>query len=84
MYFFKAQRFCFNLLYSFQLLLAYAGPASNVRVEDVSSDRFSDGGALAEVMSLYEGMRENYLLNVQEREEAEVKMHEQNRIAIQV
>lgn len=80
----KAQWFCFNLFYSFQLLLAYAGPASNVRVEDVSSDRFSDGGALAEVMSLYEGMRENYLLNVQEREEAEVKMHEQNRIAIQV
>nr|XP_016434374.1 PREDICTED: DNA mismatch repair protein MSH3-like [Nicotiana tabacum] len=66
-----------------KLLLAYAGPASNVRVEDVSSDQFSDGGALAEVMSLYEGMRENYLLNVQEREEAEVKMHEQNRIAIQ-
>ncbi|XP_019227188.1 PREDICTED: DNA mismatch repair protein MSH3 isoform X3 [Nicotiana attenuata] len=66
-----------------KLLLAYAGPASNVRVEDVSSDQFSDGGALAEVMSLYEGMQENYLLNVQEREEAEVKMHEQNRIAIQ-
>ncbi|KAK4734507.1 hypothetical protein R3W88_008768 [Solanum pinnatisectum] len=66
-----------------KLLLAYAGPASNVRVEDVSSDRFSDGGALAEVMSLYEGMQETYLLDVQEKEEAEMKMHECNQIAIQ-
>ncbi|KAJ8554450.1 hypothetical protein K7X08_025128 [Anisodus acutangulus] len=66
-----------------KLLLAYAGPTSNVRVEDVSSDQFSDGGALAEVMFLYEGMQENYLLDVQEREEAEMKIHECNQIAIQ-
>ncbi|XP_060203587.1 DNA mismatch repair protein MSH3 isoform X2 [Lycium barbarum] len=66
-----------------KMLLAYAGPASNVRVEDVSSDRFSDGGALAEVMSLYEGMQESYSLDVQEREEAEMKTHECNQIAIQ-
>ena len=38
------------------MLLAYAGPSSNVRVEHVSRDRFGDGGALAEVMSLYENM----------------------------
>ncbi|PON66417.1 DNA mismatch repair [Trema orientale] len=37
-----------------KLLLAYAGPASNVRVERVSRDCFKDGGALAEVMTLYE------------------------------
>ncbi|CAN4085933.1 unnamed protein product [Withania somnifera] len=66
-----------------KLLLAYAGPASNVRVEDVSSDRFSEGGALAELMSLYEGMQENYLLDIQEKEEAKMKMHECNQIAIQ-
>ncbi|PHU22980.1 DNA mismatch repair protein MSH3 [Capsicum chinense] len=65
-----------------KLLLAYAGSASNVRVEDVSSDQFSHGGALNEVMSLYEGMKENYLLDVQEKEEAEMKMHECNQIAI--
>ncbi|XP_068645425.1 DNA mismatch repair protein MSH3 isoform X2 [Aristolochia californica] len=37
-----------------KLLLAYAGPASNVRVEHASRDCFKDGGALAEVMTLYE------------------------------
>ncbi|KAJ4957042.1 hypothetical protein NE237_013825 [Protea cynaroides] len=37
-----------------KLLLAYAGPASNVRVERAPRNRFYDGGALAEVMSLYE------------------------------
>ncbi|KAG9441136.1 hypothetical protein H6P81_016990 [Aristolochia fimbriata] len=37
-----------------KLLLAYAGPSSNVRVERASCDCFKDGGALAEVMTLYE------------------------------
>ncbi|RDY12800.1 DNA mismatch repair protein MSH3, partial [Mucuna pruriens] len=39
-----------------KLLLDFAGPASNVRVERVSRDCFTDGGALAEVMTLYENM----------------------------
>ncbi|KAL5981573.1 hypothetical protein ACLOJK_015635 [Asimina triloba] len=39
-----------------KLLLGYAGPSSYVRVERTSSDCFKDGGALAEVMSLYEDM----------------------------
>ncbi|MED6124949.1 Mismatch repair protein msh3, partial [Stylosanthes scabra] len=39
-----------------KLLLAFAGPASNVRVERSSRDRFADGGALAEVLTLYENM----------------------------
>ncbi|KAM6555900.1 hypothetical protein CsatB_002919 [Cannabis sativa] len=39
-----------------KLLLGYAGPSSNVRVERVSRDCFMDGGALAEVMTLYEKM----------------------------
>ncbi|XP_020577568.1 DNA mismatch repair protein MSH3 [Phalaenopsis equestris] len=37
-----------------KLLLAYAGPASNVRAERTSRNCLNDGGALAEVMSLYE------------------------------
>ncbi|XP_004308095.1 PREDICTED: DNA mismatch repair protein MSH3 [Fragaria vesca subsp. vesca] len=44
-----------------KMLLAFAGPASNVRVERVSRDCFKDGGALAEVMSLYENMDEDKL-----------------------
>ncbi|CAN0826886.1 DNA mismatch repair protein MSH3, partial [Linum grandiflorum] len=39
-----------------KLLLAYAGPASNVRVERISRDCFRDGDALAEVTSLYENL----------------------------
>lgn len=42
-----------------KFLLAYAGPASNVRVERTSRDCFSGGGALAEVMSSYENIRDN-------------------------
>lgn len=40
----------------FQLLLAYCGPASNIRVERVQWNYFDDGGALAEVLTLYESM----------------------------
>ncbi|CAI0546902.1 unnamed protein product [Linum tenue] len=46
-----------------KLLLSYAGPASNVRVEHVSRDCFSEGGALAEVMSLYEYLGEDKLVD---------------------
>uniref|UniRef100_A0A803M0F0 DNA mismatch repair protein MSH3 n=1 Tax=Chenopodium quinoa TaxID=63459 RepID=A0A803M0F0_CHEQI len=41
-----------------KLLLTYAGPASNVRVERASCDCFKDGGALAELMSLFENTSE--------------------------
>ncbi|KAK4385004.1 DNA mismatch repair protein MSH3 [Sesamum angolense] len=44
-----------------KLLLAFAGPASNVRVEYASQDCFHDSGALAEVISLYEELNENNL-----------------------
>lgn len=40
------------------MLLTYAGPASNVRVERASCDCFKDGGALAELMSLFENTSE--------------------------
>lgn len=46
-----------------KLLLSYAGPASNVRVEHASRDCFKDGGALAEVMSLCEKVNEDSLEN---------------------
>ncbi|CAJ1977075.1 unnamed protein product [Sphenostylis stenocarpa] len=39
-----------------KLLLDFAGPSSNVRVERVSRDCFTDGGALSEVMTLFENM----------------------------
>ncbi|XP_024028652.1 DNA mismatch repair protein MSH3 isoform X2 [Morus notabilis] len=42
-----------------KLLLGYAGPASHVRVERCSRECFKDGGALAEVMTLYENMGED-------------------------
>lgn len=41
------------------MLLGYAGPASHVRVERCSRECFKDGGALAEVMTLYENMGED-------------------------
>ncbi|RAL51406.1 unnamed protein product [Cuscuta campestris] len=51
-----------------KLLLAYAGPTSNVRVEDVSIDCFRDSGARAEVLSLYEKMNENNSIDVIEED----------------
>lgn len=42
-----------------KLLLAYSGPASNVWVERTSVDHLNDGSALAEVLSLYEEVRED-------------------------
>ncbi|CAL5197699.1 unnamed protein product [Lathyrus oleraceus] len=39
-----------------KLLLAFAGPSSNARVERASRDCFTDGCAFAEVMTLYENM----------------------------
>ncbi|XP_047335666.1 DNA mismatch repair protein MSH3 [Impatiens glandulifera] len=51
-----------------KLLLAYAGPASNIRVERTSKDRFCDGGALAEVLSLYETVNDNTLIDHEQEE----------------
>ncbi|KAH9618991.1 hypothetical protein KSS87_018302, partial [Heliosperma pusillum] len=44
-----------------KLLMAYAGPSSNVRVERASRDCFRDGGALAELMTLFENTTEGIL-----------------------
>lgn len=42
-----------------KLLVAYAGPCSNARVECASQKCFKDGDALAEVMSLFENISED-------------------------
>ncbi|KAL4574825.1 hypothetical protein LXL04_021664 [Taraxacum kok-saghyz] len=49
-----------------KFLLAYAGPASNVRVEHASRDRFANGGALAEVLSSYDKISDTLLNDNQE------------------
>ncbi|CAL5323166.1 hypothetical protein CsSME_00001693 [Camellia sinensis var. sinensis] len=65
-----------------KLLLAYAGHASNVRVERASQDCFSEGGALNEVMTLYENMSENCLASHQ-GEQTVVAEQGNNRLAIE-
>ncbi|CAO1943543.1 unnamed protein product [Urochloa humidicola] len=42
-----------------KVMTAYAGPTSNVRVEHVSCACFGEGGALAELMSLFENSVDN-------------------------
>ncbi|XP_058205866.1 DNA mismatch repair protein MSH3 isoform X2 [Rhododendron vialii] len=66
-----------------KLLLAYAGPASNVRVERASRYCFNEGGALADVMSLYENTSENGLGDQQE-EGTEVRERGNSHMAIEL
>ncbi|KAK4793037.1 hypothetical protein SAY86_023472 [Trapa natans] len=54
-----------------KLLLAYSGPASNVRVEHMPQDCFEGGGALAEVVTLYEKMDGNGKSNTELEEDEE-------------
>ncbi|KAF8412278.1 hypothetical protein HHK36_000239 [Tetracentron sinense] len=65
-----------------KLLLAYASPTSNVRVERASRDCFNDGGALAEVMSLYENTSEDNLSNHYEIN-SEIIQQEKHRLGIE-
>ncbi|KAH7848195.1 hypothetical protein Vadar_011039 [Vaccinium darrowii] len=65
-----------------KLLLAYAGPASNVRVERASRYCFNEGGAIAEVMALYENTSENGLGGQQE-EGTEVTVQGHKHMAIE-
>ncbi|CAI9295689.1 unnamed protein product [Lactuca saligna] len=48
-----------------KFLLAYAGPASNVRVERASRDRYTNGGALAEVLSSFDKIGDSLLNDTQ-------------------
>lgn len=50
------------------MLLAYAGPASSVRVEHASRDCFKNGGALAELMSLCEDTNQRNFEHLQDRD----------------
>ncbi|CAH9059472.1 unnamed protein product [Cuscuta epithymum] len=63
-----------------KLLLAYAGPSTNVRVEDVSIDCFRDGGARAEVLSLYEKMNINNSMHT--TEDAPISRQTSNQFAV--
>jgi len=47
-----------NVDLGLQLVLEYAGPASEVRMERISRDCFRDGGALAEVVAFYKAKSE--------------------------
>ncbi|KAI3953537.1 hypothetical protein MKW92_005051 [Papaver armeniacum] len=60
-----------------KLLLAYAGPTSNVRVERASRDCSKDGGALAEVMSSYENIDESGSANSEEHTTKSLKQEGQ-------
>ncbi|ESQ54750.1 hypothetical protein EUTSA_v10024274mg [Eutrema salsugineum] len=48
-----------------KFLLAHAGPTSNVRVERASLDRFRNGSALDEVISIYEELSARNQVNVE-------------------
>ncbi|KAK9103326.1 hypothetical protein Sjap_020580 [Stephania japonica] len=50
-----------------KLLLAYSGPSSNVRVERASCVSFKDGGALAQLMTLYENIDEDDAAQLQDQ-----------------
>ncbi|KAJ7969977.1 DNA mismatch repair protein MSH3 [Quillaja saponaria] len=64
-----------------KLLLGYAGPASNIRVEHASRDCFTDGGALAEVMSMFENL--NMLNSTDPAEGKELTEHGNHQLAIE-
>ncbi|KAM7499639.1 hypothetical protein LguiA_024053 [Lonicera macranthoides] len=66
-----------------KLLLAYAGPASSTRVERASKDCFGDGGALDEVMSLYENINDSYLIDDHQEEDTKLKEQKNNCLAIE-
>ncbi|XP_024989642.1 DNA mismatch repair protein MSH3 isoform X5 [Cynara cardunculus var. scolymus] len=65
-----------------KFLLAYAGPASNVRVERVSRDRYADGGALAEVLTSYDRMGDSHLNDNPQREYVELEEKTKRHLAI--
>lgn len=67
-----------------QLLLAYAGPSSNVRVERTSRNCFNGGGALAEVMSLYEKVDEDTLNAECLTQQVCVRGEENHRLGVEV
>ncbi|KAK9059646.1 hypothetical protein SSX86_020350 [Deinandra increscens subsp. villosa] len=65
-----------------KFLVAYAGPASNVRVERASRERYKDGGALAEVMSIYDKIGDSLLIDTPQGESLELEGKTKNQLAI--
>ncbi|KAL8239416.1 hypothetical protein R6Q59_015983 [Mikania micrantha] len=65
-----------------KFLVAYAGPASNVRVERASRDLYKDGGALAEVISSYDKIGNSLLNDTPQGESVEVEGKTKNQLAI--
>ncbi|KAK2973087.1 hypothetical protein RJ640_023017 [Escallonia rubra] len=66
-----------------KLLLAYAGPASNARVERASRGCFNDGGALAEVMSSFWSPSDIHLINDDQEQEVEGKEQGNSRLTVE-
>nr|GEU75635.1 DNA mismatch repair protein MSH3 isoform X1 [Tanacetum cinerariifolium] len=66
-----------------KFLVAYAGPASNVRVERVSRDRYKDGGALAEVVSSFDTMGDSISNDTPEEENLELEGKKKRQFAIE-
>ncbi|XP_074557453.1 DNA mismatch repair protein MSH3 [Curcuma longa] len=56
-----------------KLVLAYSGSTSNIRIERTSRDCYSNGGALAEVMSLYENKDDNVLVPVNDTGDSDIR-----------
>ncbi|XP_076948230.1 DNA mismatch repair protein MSH3-like [Bidens hawaiensis] len=65
-----------------KFLVAYAGPASNVRVERASRDRYKDGGALAEVLSAYDKIRDDLSNDTSQGESVELNGKSKNQLAV--
>ncbi|KAF8008565.1 hypothetical protein BT93_K2284 [Corymbia citriodora subsp. variegata] len=66
-----------------KLLLSYAGPASNIRVEHAPQDSFTKGGALAEVMTTYESIN-SFNISVTEMRNGEDNKQESRSSAVEV
>ncbi|KAI7741994.1 hypothetical protein M8C21_006842, partial [Ambrosia artemisiifolia] len=65
-----------------KFLVAYAGTASNVRMERASRDRYKDGGALAEVLSAYDSIGESLLNDTPQGESVELNGKTKNQLAV--
>ncbi|KAI3712545.1 hypothetical protein L1987_71103 [Smallanthus sonchifolius] len=65
-----------------KFLVAYAGPASNVRLERASRDRYKEGGALAEVLSSYDKIGDSLVNDTPQGESVELERKTKNQLAI--
>ncbi|GAB2227698.1 hypothetical protein Droror1_Dr00009525 [Drosera rotundifolia] len=66
-----------------KVLVNYAGPTSNIRMERMSCDCFRDGGALPDVISYFENIREDDSVSNQHHT-MDVRGDENNQFALKV